>query len=285
MRSASDFTGILAEFEIARAKIVLNWVDATTLGRFSESQAYRDELGSFGESQVIGSIVSIAASADLPEMLDPCNASIYAPLVKSQAFQLRRWARIVTARNRNLTNATDPEGYLRDQLHHLRDEILGFAELIVDLIVLPSGECTAGSTGVTARPPGPPAPPGFQPLPVEVALGSSGDTITLMTTEEGGFTLGNVDFASGSTVAAANGNVYLLTLAGGVWTATFVPATVEVILGTSGESVTLTQAEDGEYLIGSVAVESGATVVARNGASYALTIDESGVWSATLVAP
>ena len=106
-----------------------------------------------------------------------------------------------------------------------------------------------------------------------------------MTTEDGGFTLDGENFASGSAVASDNGNRYLLTLDGGAWTATFVPATVEVILGTSGESVTLTQAEDGEYLIGSVAVESGATVVARNGASYALTIDESGVWSATLVAP
>ena len=35
----------------------------------------------------------------------------------------------------------------------------------------------------------PPAPPPFEPKAVEVALGQSGDTVTLMTTETGGFTL------------------------------------------------------------------------------------------------
>ena len=145
------------------------------------------------------------------------------------------------------------------------------------LLALGLAACGGGEPAPVVQPP---APPPFQPQPVEVALGSSSDTITLMTTEDGGFTLNGESFASGSAVAADYGNRYLLTLDGGQWTAAHQADTAEVPLGITGETVTLTVAEDGAFWIGDMTVESGAVVMSSNGNSYALAMDESG-WTAT----
>ena len=70
------------------------------------------------------------------------------------------------------------------------------------------------------RPPGPPPPPPpFVPQAVSVALGTSGDIVTLMTTEAGGYTLNSMAFPSGSTVQSINGDTYTLTLDGTTWSA------------------------------------------------------------------
>ncbi len=125
----------------------------------------------------------------------------------------------------------------------------------------------------------PPAPPAFQPQPVEITLGTSGDTVTLMTTEGGGFTLNGEAFASGGNVTAGNGGQYTLTLAEGTWTAQFDAHEIMIPLGMSEETVTITQAEDGSYWLGEMAVRSGETVhTAANGNEYVLSIttDESG---------
>ena len=126
----------------------------------------------------------------------------------------------------------------------------------------------------------PPAPPPFKPQPVDVALGASGLTITLMTTEAGGFTLNGKPIASGATYAAENGN-YTLTLSGGVWTATFAPEMMDVALGSSGRSVRLTQLESGGYAIDGRAVLDGDTYTARDGNKYRLRFRD-GVWTAAL---
>ncbi len=125
----------------------------------------------------------------------------------------------------------------------------------------------------------PPAPPAFQPQPVEITLGTSGETVTLMTTEGGGFTLNGEAFASGGSVTAGNGGQYTLTLAEGTWTAQFDAHEIMIPLGMSEETVTITQAEDGSYWLGEMAVRSGETVhTAANGNEYVLriTTDESG---------
>ncbi len=125
----------------------------------------------------------------------------------------------------------------------------------------------------------PPAPPAFQPQPVEITLGTSGETVTLMTTESGGFTLNGEAFASGGNVTAGSGGQYTLTLAEGTWTAQFDAVEIMVTLGMSEETVTITQAEDGSYWLGEMAVRSGETVhTAANGNEYVLriTTDESG---------
>ncbi len=143
---------------------------------------------------------------------------------------------------------------------------------------------------VTTPPAPPAAPPPFQPQPVEITLGTSGDTVTLMTTEGGGFTLNGEAFESGGSVTAGNGGQYTLTLAEGSWTAQFDSHEIMVTLGTSEEMVTITQAEDGSYWLGEMAVRSGETVhTAANGNEYVLriTTDESGAvtWMAGYRAP
>ena len=140
---------------------------------------------------------------------------------------------------------------------------------------------TLPETPVCSDPPSPPpAPPPFQPQAVQVALGASGQSITLMTTEAGGFTLNSEAVTSGATHAAANGN-YTLTLAGGTWTATFAPAMHEVALGNSGNTVTITQLEAGGWAIGGAAVASGGEYATANGTIYILTY-ANGTWSAAL---
>ena len=140
--------------------------------------------------------------------------------------------------------------------------------------------CGSGAPEPVVRPPAPPAPPAFQPQAVDVSLGSSGATVTLMTTEQGGYTLDGQAFASGGQVTATNGNVYVLTFSEGIWMAVFqAPDPIELQMGTSGESVTITRSEDGTY-----SVEDGATVTAASGNVYVLTLGE-GVWTAVFQAP
>ena len=128
----------------------------------------------------------------------------------------------------------------------------------------------------------PPAPPPFQPQPVEVALGESGGTVTLMTVEGGGFTLNGEAFEGGAEnpVEGEGGRMYALTLADGAWTAAFVPMEIMVALGASEESVTLTTVEAGGYTMGGMPVESGGTATSSAGASYTLTMAEDGTWTA-----
>ncbi len=125
--------------------------------------------------------------------------------------------------------------------------------------------------------------PGTSPSPqaVEVALGSSGSTITLMMTEAGGFTLGGETFAGGE-VYAENGNTYTLTMADGKWSATFVPVVAEVALGTSGDMLTVTMLEDRTYETGGEPLREGDTRAARNGNVYRLSM-VNGTWTAVLV--
>ena len=82
--------------------------------------------------------------------------------------------------------------------------------------------CSEDVLAPVAPPTPPPAPPGFTPEAVEVALGESGDSATLMTTEAGGFTLDGGAFESGGTVTAENGETYRLVLSDGSWTAALV---------------------------------------------------------------
>ena len=154
--------------------------------------------------------------------------------------------------------------------------------LLALLLTLSTVACGGDEPAPVVQPPAPPpAPPPFQPQAVEVALGESGN-VTLMTTEEGGFTLNGEEFESGGTVAAENGNNYLLTLADGEWSAAYQATEAMVTLGITEEMVTLTKAEDGSYWIGDMAVTSGETMVsAENGNMYTLSMDEDGMWMAT----
>ena len=113
-------------------------------------------------------------------------------------------------------------------------------------------------------------------MPIE--LGTSGQTLTLQTTESGGFTRNGEAFASGTTVEA-EGSTYRLSKQNGVWTAAFVPPPpVMVPLGDSGQVITLQVREDGQfekdgqlYLTGSKETVGGLT--------YRLDL-QNGMWTA-----
>lgn len=113
--------------------------------------------------------------------------------------------------------------------------------------------------------------PLHQAKPIEVILGKSGESVTLIAAEDGGFTLDGEAFASGDEVTAKNGNTYVLTLMDGDWTAIYKPPEpIEITLGTSGEKHLVTKTEDGNYWLLEQLPDN--TVTAKNGASYALAL-------------
>ncbi|MCY4601503.1 MAG: trypsin-like serine protease, partial [Acidobacteria bacterium] len=140
-------------------------------------------------------------------------------------------------------------------------------------------EETVGLDDPTGAPPPPSAPPPFVPQAVEVALGTSGETLTLMTTEAGGYTFNGEPFATGAEVTAADGSAYTLTLDGTTWSAkktdTSAPPpavippvslqAVGVALGCSGEAIVLFADASGSYTYNGSPLASVATVEASNG--------------------
>lgn len=122
----------------------------------------------------------------------------------------------------------------------------------------------------------------FVPQERTVRLGNLGGSITLMTTEAGGYERNNQPFASGSTVTV-NGNDYQLTLNSGRWSAQLV---VKVRLGESGSQAVLFRTEDGRYHLGAdwgPLIESGNLVSASNGQPYRLEL-RNGAWRAEFAA-
>ena len=155
---------------------------------------------------------------------------------------------------------------------------------IAALALVSLAGCGGGGSAPT-----PPAPPRFQPQTIQITLGSSGETVTLMTTQAGGYTRNGQAFSSGTEVTASNGSVYTLTLEGGNWRATYKVVEVSVMLGTSGTDVNISRNEDGTYAyaIGSgtaAPLRDGDIVMAANDNQYRLSL-VSGEWSAAFVAP
>ena len=79
-------------------------------------------------------------------------------------------------------------------------------------------------------------------------------------------------------MTALNGKVYVLALAGGNWTAGYLPQEAKVILGTSVETATLPKADHGTRWLGDVAFRSGANAGPSDGDSCRLTPDRNGRW-------
>ena len=159
-------------------------------------------------------------------------------------------------------------------VHRIRFFLLG----TVSLAVMMLASCADSS-------PSPPPPAPFAPRPVVVSLGAHGGSITLTTTQSGGYTRDGQPFSSGTTVEGENGNMYRLTLSGGQWSAEYVvPDPVSVMLGTSGASVQLVRLEDGSYTRDGEAFASGTTVESENGNMYRLTLS-AGQWSVEYLVP
>ena len=142
----------------------------------------------------------------------------------------------------------------------------------------------SGCAGSPPPTPAPPRPPPFVAQEVSVKLGEQGGTLTLMTTQSGGYTRDGQPFQSGTTIEA-NDNSYKLTLDSGTWSAEYVPPEPsEVALGTSGDTLSVTREEDGGYQAGDATFESGDVLAASNGNMYRLTFKDEG-WLVEYVAP
>ena len=124
-----------------------------------------------------------------------------------------------------------------------------------------------------------------QPVPqtVIVELGEHGGAITLAITPENRYTWRGKPFSSGSTVVAANGNEYRLTLSDGEWSAEFVPPPpTAVALGRSGLAVLVTRGEDRQFYANGTRMAEDGLFQASNGNSYRLTLTAAG-WMAEFV--
>ena len=119
----------------------------------------------------------------------------------------------------------------------------------------------------------PPAPPPFQPQRIGVALGAAKQSITLMTTEAGGFTLKRDPVNSGDTHTVSNGN--------GAWTATFAPESTDVAPGNSAQGIPLMEVEAGGSTYEDTMLSDGAYAMAAKGAIYSIVMGEDDVPKAT----
>ena len=152
---------------------------------------------------------------------------------------------------------------------------IGFAALFAVIL--------AGCGGGETTTPPPPAP--FRPQAITVNLGEHGGSITLMTTQAGGYTRNGQAFTSGTEVEAENGNRYRVTLTGQTWSSEFLPPEAVVVqLGTSGDTVSITRLEDRSYQADGEPLGEDRIVTADNGNMYRLTLGDSG-WSWDFVPP
>ena len=156
--------------------------------------------------------------------------------------------------------------------------------VLVALVALALVGCGGDEPAPPPPPPAPPPAPPFVPQDVAIDLGSSGETLTLQTTEAGGFTRNGEAFSSGTEVEAA-GNTYRLTLESGTWSAAYeAPNPWAVPLGRSGEALLITRREDGLYEGSGSVFESGGIVMAANGNQYMLTFADDR-WTSAYLAP
>ena len=121
---------------------------------------------------------------------------------------------------------------------------------------------------------------GYLPRLVQVPLGASGSAITLRELENGQYWWNGL-VESGLTVTAADGDVYRLTFANGLWIADFVPDVLSVPLGRSGETVVLSRLEGGSYSHEGRTVRTGLQVRDSAGRVYEF-IFRRGSWHADL---
>ena len=126
----------------------------------------------------------------------------------------------------------------------------------------------------------------FLPTEVMIDLGTSATTLTLATTEAGGWTRDGQAFSSGTTVeggtnpATGAANEYVLTFADGTWTPTYRPAKM-TIAGTGIEAIAR---EDGKgYDAGedSLPVSGIGEITGPGGAMYRVVKDADGLLAGT----
>ena len=123
----------------------------------------------------------------------------------------------------------------------------------------------------------------FNAPEVEVMLGMSGSSATIVTAEDGTYWVGTDELMSGGMVMADNG-YYTLTLEDGEWMAAFNPPMEDVMLGMDGGTITIVTAEDGTYWVGTDELMDGGMVMGENGMYYTLSMAD-GEWMSAFNAP
>ena len=119
----------------------------------------------------------------------------------------------------------------------------------------------------------------YQRVEVEIQLGTSGESVTLLKAEDDTYSIAGSAVTSGYKLTAGNGNTYALILTDGDWQAVYEPVAVSVQLGASGDTVSLVKAEDGTFWIGASPVTSSYRFAAENGNRYKFTRTGE-VWTA-----
>ena len=113
----------------------------------------------------------------------------------------------------------------------------------------------------------------FQETTVPVDLGTSGSVAPIEVAEDGSFSIGSEAIVSGATVSAENGNVYVLTMADGAWSAMFQPGAAMQIANTPASAVV---DEEGMYVVvggeGMIG-EDGTGMVSSGGFNYRVMMD------------
>ncbi len=119
------------------------------------------------------------------------------------------------------------------------------------------------------------------PAALSIPLGSSGSAVDVVKNEDSTFSVNGEVITAETMVTAENGNVYraILSPEGIPVGVMHVAAMQEVMLGALGGTVTLTQAEDMSWWLGSGAVDVASEVMSDNGNTYTLWYTD-GVWSA-----
>lgn len=121
---------------------------------------------------------------------------------------------------------------------------------------------------------------------ISISLGNSGESIILVESSGGGYTLNDSPFQSGDIVTARNGNRYRLTLDDGNWSATFIAEATTVDLISGVDVVTLMRAEDRSYWLDDQRVVSGSVIAHRDRGTYKLSLGPGGKWfSEPILAP
>ena len=126
----------------------------------------------------------------------------------------------------------------------------------------------------------------FLPTEVMVDLGTSATTVTLATTEAGGWTRDGEAFSSGTTVqggtnpATGAANEYVLIFADGIWTPTYRPAKM-TIAGTGIEAIAREDGKGYDAGADSLPVSGIGEITGPGGAMYRVVKDADGLLAGT----
>ena len=116
---------------------------------------------------------------------------------------------------------------------------------------------------------------------ISVVLGSTQESVTLVTTSDGGYTLNGQPIESGAIVSASNGNEYRLSLdLNRSWKAFFIERKFEVVLSAGVDRVTIRKREDGRFWLGNRPLANGSAIHHDDRGSYRLLLQPGGVWTA-----